>query len=572
MANPSEIPYVQQDVSVDTAGYKRKFVVHLVLIVLLVVNVIVLYVLHFNDSSSSGVKITADAFTSNGDIASKVVSFTSTGAVRAGAGTTAYLDAAPLPADELAFMSLARSGVDNSNTAILSYFLRNKTTSVLTTVTVGKDNSAKIADVAKDNSFAGVQIRGIATLSNTKAVILQSTSMGVVHVLPVNIAADKSVAAVAAQKVQLANGSVSNTLGRISATQFAATTFETYVVNGSWWQNIHVGTVSPADGSISVSAPLRFGVANEYSGSDSCTNSKPQAVPAIPGAFVVTWFNSNPVNRSGLCVVLAVANATGVFQLGEVCNKNYQPAYFLDSTSLSDNLVALTFYDKANNNALTIATVAITSAQKIVFRGDYVIQAVAGAFDFGSFYGWSPKPSVHSISADRLAVLFLNPNNLGRPTTQVFKVTDSFSLEPVTPLMRLSNGDFSLVGASAAPMSGAVTLDIVPVSNSSFIAVYSGTLDKVQHKRVTVVEFLGAPVGVGSGANGVVFGGAAKIDNADFTVGKTYFTTTKGDILAATASDVGAEYYFLSNTTVVSKDSRVGVAVSKNTIYVSTSA
>ncbi|RHZ07530.1 hypothetical protein DYB31_013472, partial [Aphanomyces astaci] len=85
-------------------------------------------------------------------------------------------------------------------------------------------------------------------------------------------------------------------------------------------------------------------------------------------------------------------------------------------------------------------------------------------------------------------------------------------------------------------------------------------------------EFLGAPVGVGSGANGVVFGGAAKIDNADFTVGKTYFTTTKGDILAATASDVGAEYYFLSNTTVVSKDSRVGVAVSKNTIYVSTSA
>ncbi|ETV99264.1 hypothetical protein H310_08005 [Aphanomyces invadans] len=571
MAHPSEVPYVQQDVAVDAARTKRKFLVHLVLIVLLVINVIVLYVLHFNDSARSGVKVTADTFAANGDIASKVVSFTPAGAIRAGAGTTAYLDAAPLPADELAYMSLARSGVENSNTAILSYFLKNKTTSVLTTVTVGKDNSAKVADVAKDNSLAGVQIRGIATLSNSQAVILQSTSLGVVHVLPVSIAADKALAVQAAQKVQLANGSVSNTLGRISATQFAATTFETYVVNGSWYQNIHVGSVA-ADGAISVSAPLRFGVANNYDGSDSCTNSKPQAIAALPGAFVVTWFNSNPVNKSGLCVLLAVTNATGVFQLGEVCNKNYQPAYFLDSTALSDNLIALSFYDKANNNALTIATVAVTSSSKIVFRGDYVVQSVAGAFDFGTFYGWSPKPSVHLVSADRLALLFLNPNNYGRPTTQVFKVTDSFSLVPVTPLMRISNGDFTLVGQTAAPASGAVTLDIVPVSNSSFLAVYSGTLDKVQHKRVAVVEFLGAPVGVGSGSNGVVFGGEVKIANADFTVGKEYFTTTKGDILAATASDVGAEYYFLGNTTVVSKDSRVGIAVSKDSIYVSQSA
>ena len=62
---------------------------------------------------------------------------------------------------------------------------------------------------------------------------------------------------------------------------------------------------------------------------------------------------------------------------------------------------------------------------------------------------------------------------------------------------------------------------------------------------------------------------AIEIDNADFTVGKTYFTTTKGDILAATSTDVGAEYFFLGNSTVVSKDSSVGVAVSKNTIYVS---
>ncbi|RHY35426.1 hypothetical protein DYB32_000099 [Aphanomyces invadans] len=194
--------------------------------------------------------------------------------------------------------------------------------------------------------------------------------------------------------------------------------------------NIHVGSVA-ADGAISVSAPLRFGVANNYDGSDSCTNSKPQAIAALPGAFVVTWFNSNPVNKSGLCVLLAVTNATGVFQLGEVCNKNYQPAYFLDSTALSDNLIALSFYDKANNNALTIAMVAVTSSSKIVFRGDYVVQSVAGAFDFGTFYGWSPKPSVH-LFADRLALLFLNPNNYGRPTTQVFKVTDSFSLVPVS--------------------------------------------------------------------------------------------------------------------------------------------
>ncbi|KAF0720784.1 Aste57867_63 [Aphanomyces stellatus] len=565
MANPSELPYVQET-SGETLGLKRKFLVHLVLIVLLAVNVIVLYVLHFADNSTN-VKVTSDSFASApSDISNKVVSFNDDGSIRAGAGTTAYLDAAPLPSDDLGYFYVARSGLTTSNTALVSYYLSNKTTSVLTTLTVGKDNTASLAAAAPANVVPKVQFQGLATLNDKQAVVLESAAGNISAVLA-TIGADKSVSYVTANRAAVATGSFSNTIGRISATQFAITSFEPYVdENTTYYQTINVGTVS-GDGAITMAAPLRFGFAN--GAGDANVNSKPQQVPAIPGGFLVTYFNTKAINASGLCVLLASVNASGVTQQDQVCNKLYQPVYFLDTTTLADNLIALAFYDKNNNNALTIATVGVSSAGKLVFRGDYVMQSAAGAFDFGSFYSWYPKPNVQSLGSNRLAVLFLNPANAGRPTTQVFKVSESFALTPVTPLMRLSNGDFTLTGTTPKAISGVVTLDLLPISNTTYVATYSGKLNQVAHKRVSVVEFLGKPIGVGSSSKSIVMSGAAKVDNADFTAGKEYFATTKGDILVATSTDAGADYYFVGNTTVVSKDSRVGVAVTKNTIYVS---
>ncbi|KAH9185978.1 hypothetical protein AeNC1_012053 [Aphanomyces euteiches] len=564
MAHPSEAPYISDDITAHSAT-KRKFTIHLGLIVLLLINVIVLYVLHFADNSSN-VKVKSESFQANGEIDNKVVSFNADGSVRAGAGTTAYLDAATLPSDDLSYMTISPIGLSTSNTAIITYYVKSKKQAVVTTLAVAKDNSAKLADAPAENIVANVQVRGVATLSNTQAVFIESTSLGVVNAVYGKISGGNSVSYVKDNRALIANASISNTIGRVSATQFATTSYEPYVENGTWWQNINVGTVS-AEGAITLSSPLRFGVANDGNG-NSCTNSKAQVVA---GGFLVTYFGTSSGNSTGLCVVYATPNGTAVSKITETCNKKYKPTYFVDSTTLADDLVAFTFYDAANNNALTIATVGVTSQKALVFRSDYVIQGAAGAFDFGSYYSWSPTPYIEALGNNKLAILFLNPSNQGRPTTQVFKVTDSFGLVPSTPLMRLSNGDFSLAIKNPNATTASVTLDLLPVTNSSYAAVYSGALDTLQVKRVSVVESLGKPIGIGSSSQAIVMNGAAKVDGVDLTPGQAYYTTTKGEILAATSTDAGAEYYFVGNKTVVSQDSRVGVAVTKDKIYVTSS-
>jgi hypothetical protein len=232
-------------------------------------------------------------------------------------------------------------------------------------------------------------------------------------------------------------------------------------------------------------------------------------------------------------------------------------------------VIAFAFYDSNNNHALTLSTVEISSFDlSIYFRGSHVIQGASGPFDFGSYFDWYAKPNVQAIMRHSISILFLNPENGGRPTVQFFTVTDSFAFVPTSPLMCLSNGDFTLSGNLPLRTSGTVTLDLVPVSNTSVVGVYSGTLASLHHKRVALLENFGAPIGVGSGHNEIILNGVAAM-SGNFVVGKQYYATTRGDMVLPTVMDPGANFVYVGNRTIVSKDSLIGFAVTSSSIYIS---
>ncbi|KDO17669.1 hypothetical protein SPRG_16924 [Saprolegnia parasitica CBS 223.65] len=572
MAHPSETPYVQPSSGIAD-GIARKVMFFGILAIFLLINVIVLYALHFTSAgvpaSASNVKVSSDAF-KVGSIDKKVVSFGDDGSIVVGAGTTGYLDAVAMPNDAINYITLAPIGANASSTAILAYYLKNKTTTVITTLTINDDKTTTVS--TKQSTAANVQVRGIATLSNSQAVFLQSTAMGKTSLVPGSIASG-AVTYHDTKAVEIASGSVSNTLAALSPTTFAATTYQPYSENSTYFQEIQAGSIS-ADGVITMAKPLAIGTGN--SALQSVTNSGPEPIAALPNSFIVTWFASSKdpnatTAKSGLCVLFANINGTEVSKIKETCNTQYQPEYFVDSTTISDSVVALSFYDANNNNALTLVMVEINAfTKKIFFRGAYVLAGVGGAFDFGSYFGFYPTPFIQALSPTKLSVLFLNPTNRGRPTTQIFQITDALTLTPISPLLRLSNGDFTLAGALPKATSGVVALAALPLGGNSYLAAYSGDLASINHKRISIVEYKGKPIGVGSGSDNLVMSGVVDV-GSNYVAGKAYYATTKGDILAATSTDADADYFFVGNTTIVSKDARVGVAVSSSKLYLSSS-
>ncbi|KDO23570.1 hypothetical protein SPRG_22264 [Saprolegnia parasitica CBS 223.65] len=184
MAHPSETPYVQPSSGIAD-GIARKVMLFGILAIFLLINVIVLYALHFTSAgvpaSASNVKVSSDAF-KVGAIDKKVVSFGDDGSIVVGAGTTGYLDAVAMPNDAINYITLAPIGANASSTAILAYYLKNKTTTVITTLTINDDKTTTVS--TKQSTAANVQVRGIATLSNSQAVFLQSTAMGKTSLVP----------------------------------------------------------------------------------------------------------------------------------------------------------------------------------------------------------------------------------------------------------------------------------------------------------------------------------------------------------------------------------------------------
>ncbi|KAF0696854.1 Aste57867_12410 [Aphanomyces stellatus] len=596
MDHPSHSPYIRNtlDEIANRDSTKRRLCGHTFLLVLTLLNCVALYILvvrqaaaAFNTQLDAAVFSTAATASIHGKAVSLVAA---DGSLRAGAGTSVYLDAVSMASmdsmmsDAMTYFYLAPSGRPGASSVLATYYMPESMTSVLTTVMIKSPNLALCDDASVTNMVPNVQFQGIVTLNDKQAILLEAGGTNLTAVL-VTINADMTVVygTNKSRRAYVATGSIANTIGRISATQFATTYYDPYVnATTPYYQNIRVGTVA-SDGSITMSRPLRIGMAN--TATDPSTMSTPVALPAVPNGFLVTYYNANSLNASGLCVVLVTSNATaGASILNQLCNTKYQPAYFVDSTPVADNTVVFAFHDKNNNYALTLATLQVTSSGQLVFRGDYVLSAVAGSFDFGTFYSWYPKPIVRALNGGtNLALLFLNPANAGRPTTQVLQATSSFAWSPVSPLLPLSDTGFTLVGATAEAMTGTVTLDLVPLSTTSYMTVYSGEMDhdmgsgmdssmpghmdameEMNPLRISVVEFLDKPIGVGtSNGKSVVLNGRTKLSDANLRAGSTYFTTTMGDIVAAQSM---GDYYMVGNSTLVTADARIGIAISKDTL------
>ncbi|EQC28950.1 hypothetical protein SDRG_13287 [Saprolegnia diclina VS20] len=137
---------------------------------------------------------------------------------------------------------------------------------------------------------------------------------------------------------------------------------------------------------------------------------------------------------------------------------------------------------------------------------------------------------------------------------------------PLTPLMRMSPADFTLAGAAAVTTPTAVTLDLVPTSTESFVVGYTGMLGPVNPKRLSLVETYGNVAGIGSGSNGVTVTGSVSVSGS-LTTGQAYYATTRGDIVTVTQTD--ADYFYTAgDATIVTKSSKIGVAVSGSDLYV----
>ncbi|RHZ03241.1 hypothetical protein DYB31_003525 [Aphanomyces astaci] len=538
------------------------------LVVLVFLQLIALWILVFMyHVPIDSLKLSNDIFKTSDALKDKPLSFGPDGMLRAGAGTTAYLDAGVLPSDAIQYVQLARlPSATTSSSVLFSYYLPTKSQTVVTTATAAADKSLVVADVKTANIVTN-QIRGTAILSGTAAVLLEQTSSGAVFVTPA-VLSPSSVDVVPANRVAVTTGSVSNAIGAISPTQFAVSYFDAYNATGLWYQNVVGGTLH-ADGTVALSSPpLRFGDANfddaTTQTSQSVTFAKPVGISSTPGTFLQPWWTPTAAgSNKGLCLLLGQTNATATVKVSEVCNDQFTPSSFVDISVVAPATAVIALYNSKANAALTLLLVEVFGSN-VFFRSSFVLEESAGEFDFGSFYSWYPAPSLALVGPGRIAVAFLNANRRGQPHTQLFSIRDG-RIDPVTPLIRVSKDDFSLAGHGVNQTSGAVTIAAAAVSPEAYVVAFGGQLDALSPKRLTLVESFGPLVGIG--AKGVVVQGVVKVGTG-LTVGSVYYTTTRGDIVEGPPG--GSVVYFSNNATAVA-DSRLGVAVDSKAIYIAPS-
>lgn len=560
----------------------------------LLLNVIVLYILHFVDdggSSSSAVQTTFTTSTLSSEQsggsseASKgqAVSFDADGKLTVGAGTTAYLAAATLPSEDeyIAWIQFAKLGTSEAAyaTNLVSYQIgATETSAILTTFTV--DASAKtvtLAEASSGNTIQGAAIKALETLSDSRAIALSSVTSAdglsyTISVTPVAIA-DGAATLDQDHTTFAINNSATNFVARLSDSQFAVAYYEPYTTEG-YYQRLIVGSVAD-DSSVSFSDSVEFGQVN---GALLTTFGTPKAVSSASTTFAVPWFvddstatkdNATIAGSVGLCLYTAKITANEISKTDETCDSTVEPAYYIDSERLEDNVLGLIFFDRSNNFALTVLIAEYSSITGIpTFRGSFVIEEASGAFDFGSAYGFYPTPTIRSLPNNRLAISFLNPANSGKPSVKVLKYAADYSIQEVSPVLPVSNEDFSV--SSADPKAyGSIVLDALPVS-SGFVVSYAGLWAGAQNQRIALVESLGKPVGVVSDAGSdlkVAMSGAVELDS-DYTSGTSYYASTSGTLYGAATTT--ADNYILAgdNSIVISKDALVGVAVSDSKIVV----
>ncbi|EEY61378.1 uncharacterized protein PITG_01673 [Phytophthora infestans T30-4] len=560
----------------------------------LLLNVIALYILHFVDRGNNGEAVTSTIQSStlsstNANSASEgqAVSYKTNGQLTAGAGTTAYLAATSLPSEDqfMAYIKFAPLGT--SETAYASNIISYQTGTSLDikcTVTVATvnadDKTVSIAEADNSNVFSGSTVKGLATLSDSLAIAVTTVTSSdgfsvTTYVTPITID-DGSVSVQQSQTLEATNTSTSTFITRMSDKSFALVYYESYLQN-PYYQRVIVGTFAD-DGAISLSDSLEFGNANGVTFTQFGT---PQSVFNSSNTVTVPWYveasstssndtASSSVGSVGLCLFTASLSDNTLTETVEVCDTTVSPTYYIDSAKISDTVIALSYFDTANNYALTVSLVEFSAIKRSpTFRSSYVLDESVGSMDFGSAFGFYPTPIVRVLSNNRLAVGFLNSANSGKPSIKVLSYSSDLTLSEESPVLPVANADFSL--ASADPNAvGAIVLDVVATETGALIG-YAGLWAGAQNQRVALVESFGKPVGIVSNVDGsdvdVALSGTVDISSS-LVKGTTYYASTEGTLYAA--STTSTDNYILANdnTVVISKDAQVGVAVGSDKLVV----
>ncbi|KAG1691436.1 hypothetical protein DVH05_026926 [Phytophthora capsici] len=555
----------------------------------LLLNVIALYILHFVDRDDNGNSITSTiSTTANINSASKgqAVSYRADGQLAAGAGTTAYLAATSLPSEDEFFAYVKFAPLGTSETAYASNIISYQTGSspdikcTVTVATANADKTVSIADADSGNVFSGATVKGLTTLSDSLAIAVTTVTASdgfsaTTYVTPVKIS-DGSVSVQQDQTVEAYNTSSTTFMTRVSDTSFALVYYESYL-ESPYYQRVVVGTVAD-DGSISLSESLEFGNGN---GVTTTQFGTPQSVFNTSNTVTVPWYveasmtssndtTSSSVGDVGLCLFTASIADNKLTETVEVCETSVSPAYYIDSAKISETVIALSYFDTANNYALTVSLVefsTITGSPK--FRSSYVLKESAGQIDFGSAFGFYPTPIVRVLANNRLAVGFFNPANSGKPSIKVLSYASDLTLSEESPVLPVANADFSL--ASADPKaSGSIVLDVVATETGALIG-YAGLWAGAQNQRVALVESFGKPVGVisdvGDSDLDVALAGTVDV-SSDLDKGTTYYASTEGTLYAASTTTTDNYILANDNNIVISKDALVGVAVSSKKLVI----
>ncbi|KAJ0407546.1 hypothetical protein P43SY_006864 [Pythium insidiosum] len=584
-------------------------------------NVIALYVLHFENRPAPSTRFSfsnvATSATGATPKSGEILSLSTLGAARTGAGTTAYLNTAtvadPSGAEYCEYINLAPMSVSlaASPVNLISYRrVRGATKeSVLTTVSFSPKTKAATVAVdavtAASVMDAGHTIRGLATVSDSSAVVLTLSDAApyTVQVLPAAWTAPTNVALEKTKAVTVTTLSMSNVIAPIGPNAFVVAYYESYMTS-PYAQRVKVGTLDPTTRAItfSTNAPV-FGPAND---NDAWTNfGRPQALASsssasssAPLAFVIPFYAAtsnatlNGARDSGLCLTMASfdrqANAVSAFT-SAVCDKRFQPTYLLESLRITPVLLAVVFYDSKNNGALTVVLARVPSAETVAtsapqFRSVYVFAEAVGPFSFGAGWGFWPKPSLALLAGNRLAVSFMNQAASGLPSVKILQFsTASLALKDVTPVLPTTQDAFTLE-IEQGGLDGTITHDVIAVGDDSVLTGHLGKRGAATHATVSVVEAFGAPVGVVHKCDGKTKATATISGHAEDVMlapaqsklqsGQTYYATTAGYVVSAdaAASPAGAEFIVASENkrVLVTVDSKVGYAIDDDTIFVTT--
>ncbi|KAI9993832.1 hypothetical protein PInf_016353 [Phytophthora infestans] len=568
--------------------------------IFVILNLAALWALHFADRpvtkgslravtrfSTNQLSATDGSTPSVGD----AVSFNTNNVIRAGAGTTAYLNKFTLGTDlaDILYVYFAPMGTSNAyySTNVMSY-VRTKTVGSSSTtdsaITTLSYNASSKSLEAGEAIVVANNVRGLATLSDTLMTVLTVDTDYVVSVFPATLdGAAGSVTANQAKAKEITKGSVTNFIALLSSSSFVVAYYEKYDASG-YWQSARVGTVG-SDGTITLSTAAKtFGVKN-----DADIENQFGAPLALKGlgadsGFVIPYYTQlntfssttkTNADLSGLCVSSATFASNAQSAFTSVCNTAYRPSHYPESVALSDNAMAIVFHDKANNNALTVATLSVSSDKTMHFRSSYVFPEVSGDFVFYSSFT-TPRPRV--LTGNRLAVSFLNPTLNGRLSVRVLSFSPStLSLNELTPVLPVAPSTFTLFFSNSNSKYKSIVHDMLPVGADGFVTAYVGKRDDILHQNFAVIETFGSPIGIvqstSNGKSSIAMQGNAEVDG--LSAGVMHYATTSGTVVAPDSKSTdlnSAEYFYTAeDTMLVTTDSRVGLAIDDDTLFISTS-